>query len=93
MMTDNELSSLPNPVGTATSDMNAFPDATSVAGSADKLTDVDGNSFDASDADGYVLYHHDRVGNSDSTNTVNYVATQTTAYTYTVDSMGTITQY
>ncbi|MDP2730827.1 MAG: type II secretion system protein, partial [Dehalococcoidales bacterium] len=34
MMVDNELSLLPNPVTTSTNNMGAFPDATSVGGSA-----------------------------------------------------------
>src|SRR5512136_118030 len=41
MMVDNNLSTLPNPVAVATSDMSAFPDATSVGGTQ-KLLDPNG---------------------------------------------------
>ena len=93
MMVDNGLSELPNPVLVATSDMSAFPDATSVAGSADKLTDPSGVTYLASpaDADGYILYQHDITGGGLGA-LVNYTATATTKGTYTVDASGTVAQ-
>jgi type IV pilus assembly protein PilA len=96
MMTDNEISSLPNPVLLSTNDMGAFPDtsATADAGAGDKSQDVDGNNFVAADKNGYILYQHDRQGDGSATaNLTNYVATQTTAYYYDVDEFGTVTQY
>ena len=92
LMTDNELSALPNPVGTATSAMGAFPDDTSVAGSADKLTDPDGDTYVAADQDGYILFQHDIDADGGVTGLVNYLATDTTKGTYTVDASGTVLQ-
>ena len=100
MMVDNELSVLPNPVDdtAALNAMGDFPDD-SVAASDDKLTDTEGHDFVlTTDADGYILYGHDRTGsevgnlNPNQIN-VNYVATPTTAYYYTVDVSGTISQW
>ena len=96
MMVDNEISTLPHPVtSTQTNDMSAFPDATSDwnASPGGKTTDVDGSSFGDGDLPGYVLYHHDRLADTDNGTLTNYVATATTGYWYTVDSMGTITQH
>ena len=98
LMTDNELSELPNPVGTATSDMDAFPDATSVAASADKLTDPEGYAYEVTtDKNGYLLYSHDITGAAVALpnpiqGDVNYLATDETKGTYTVDASGTITR-
>ena len=95
MMVDNVLSSLPNAVNASasrTNNMESFPD-TSICG-ADKAQDVNGDNFTTfADKDGYILYRHDRIADSSSTDLVNYVDTQTTVYWYTVDSAGTITQY
>jgi len=97
MMVDNQLSTLPVPVTVATSDMGAFPD-TSVAGSANKLTDIEGYTFVAppTDKSGYILYQHDMTADpdpdTDNTTLVNYVATAETKGTYTVDASGTVTQ-
>jgi len=93
MMVDNELSVLLHPVDTvATNDMTQFPD-TSVCG-VDKLKDVLGNNYTLLfDKNGYILYGHDRIADSDTSNLSNYVATDTTAYWYTVTEDGTITQY
>ena len=91
MMVDNEISSIPNPVTVATYDMSTFPD-TSVCG-IDKISDWQGNSYTfGRDKDGYLLYQHDITADAATTNLVNYVATQYTAGTYTVDSLGTVTQ-
>jgi len=99
MMVDNQLSTLPNPVDTtATSNMGAFPDATSVAGSANKLTDPNGYTYAAppTDLNGYILFQHDIYADpdpdTDNTSLVNYVATQTTKGTYTVTADGTVNQ-
>jgi prepilin-type N-terminal cleavage/methylation domain-containing protein len=98
MMVDNELNVLPNPVGTATNDMTAFPDSTSAAGGADKQTDPEGYNYEATtDKDGYILFSHDITGgetgsaNPNQTD-VNYVATDTTAYWYSVTADGTVSQ-
>ena len=96
MMVDNALSTLPVPVGSpGTANMNAFPDATSVAGSANKLNDPDGDPYASgagNDLDGYVLYQHDVIGDSANTSLVNYVATQYTKGTYSVTADGTVNQ-
>ena len=104
MMVDNQLSTLPNPVSVEanrTSDMGAFPDATSDSSDGtdpdslgDKVTDPDGTAYTfPGDGLGYILYQHDITGDSGNTSLVNYVATQTTAYWYTVDASGTVTQW
>ncbi len=97
MMTDNELSVLPNPVltGAATSDMGAFPDtsATAAAGAGDKSKDTGGTDYELADKDGYYLFQHDLIADADATiGLVNYVATQTTKGTYFADAQGTVTQ-
>ena len=100
MMVDNELQALPAPILLAarTQTMSAFPDATSSVALTFKVTDTEGYDFaDATDSPGYVLYQHDRTGsavalpNPDQTD-VNYVATETTTYWYSVDAAGTVTQ-
>ncbi|MFC2009830.1 type II secretion system protein, partial [Chloroflexota bacterium] len=92
MMTDNGISTLPNPVGVATDDMGAFPDATSAC-ETDKINDPTGNAYtNASDLDGFILFGHDVTADAAATPLVNYVATETTQGTYTVDANGTVTQ-
>ncbi len=92
LMTDNELASLPNPVDTtATSDMAAFPDATSAV-TVDKLNDPDGVAYAAGDQNGYLLFQHDITADAGVTGLVNYLATDTTKGTYTVDASGTVVQ-
>ena len=99
MMVDNEIATLPTPVTLAANrenDMGAFPDtsATAAAGAGAKDYDVEGDPYGAADQDGYILYQHDRIADDDATiGLTNYVATATTAYWYTVDDAGTITQY
>ena len=96
MMVDNELAALPTPVLVAarTQDMGAFPDtsATAAAGAGAKDVDVNGDDYELADQDGYYLYQHDRIGDGLTTGLVNYVATQTTTYWYSVDAAGTVTQ-
>ena len=96
MMTDNNLSTLPNPVTLLigrTNSMGAFPDASSAGGSADKLHDVAGGTYTGADKAGYLLYQHDRIADGATGNLTNYVATPTTSKWYTVDAQGTVTQY
>ena len=91
LMVDNELWELPNPVTVATNDMSAFPD-TSICG-IDKILDPDGNAYIAGqDKDGYYLYQHDITGDGVQIGLVNYLASQYSMGTYTVDSSGTVTQ-
>ena len=90
LMVDNQLSELPTPVAVATSDMELFPD-TSVVVTA-KIADPDGNLYAVGDKDGYILYQHDIVGDTLQTDLVNYLATDTTKGTYTVNASGTVEQ-
>ncbi|UCH51036.1 MAG: type II secretion system protein [Chloroflexota bacterium] len=96
MMVDNQISTLPNPITTPTNDMSAFPDATSLAGSPDKKTDLNGNVYILAgrnpDKNGYVLFGHDMIGGDGQTNLVNYVATRYTSGTYITDDSGKVTQ-
>ena len=96
MMVDNEIATLPNPVLLAarTQDMGAFPDtsATAAAGAGDKDIDPDGSDYELADQDGYYLYQHDIIGDAGTGSLINYVATQTTTYWYSVDAAGTVTQ-
>jgi type IV pilus assembly protein PilA len=90
MMTDNEISLLPTPVGSSTNNMGAFPDTTA---STSKGKDIYGSTYLAGDKAGFVLFQHDRIADGSNTvNLTNYVATQTTAYYYEVDAQGTVTQ-
>ena len=98
MMVDNELAALPNPVSAGadrTQNMGAFPDtsATAAVGAGDKDYDILGTAYELLDKDGYLLYQHDRIANADNVTLTNYTATATTAYWYTTDAQGTITQY
>ena len=91
MMVDNQLSTLPTPVSVATGNMSVFPDTTA-AGS--KGTDPNGNIYQATDKAGFILYKHDIIANDGSSvnGTVNYVVTEMTKGTYTVDASGTVTR-
>ena len=92
LMVDNQLSTLPNPIDTtATANMSLFPDTASAV-TVQKLTDPDGDSYQAGDQDGYLLFGHDVDADNSVNATVNYVATEVTKGTYTVDSTGTVTQ-
>ncbi|MFC1916404.1 prepilin-type N-terminal cleavage/methylation domain-containing protein [Chloroflexota bacterium] len=91
MMVDNLLSTLQNPVTVATDNMSNFPD-TSVCGTH-KLTDPDGNIYIGTlDKNGYILYQHDIIGDATQNNLVNYLTTEITKGTYTVDASGTVTR-
>ena len=89
MMTDNGLSTLPTPVSANTSNMSQFPDTTAAAS---KGNDSTGTAYDGSDGMGFILFQHDVTADSDNNSLVNYVATQYTKGTYTVDAAGTVTQ-
>ncbi len=92
MMVDNQLSTLANPrtgAANATRNMCVFPDTTPVA---NKGQDASGTNFSAGDGIGFVLYQHDMIGGGTNTSLVNYVATQYTKGTYSVDASGTVTQ-
>jgi len=89
MMTDNGVSTLPNPVSANTSNMSQFPDTTAAAS---KGNDASGTAYDGSDGMGFILFQHDLTADSANTSLVNYTATQYTKGTYTVDAAGTVTQ-
>ena len=97
MMVDNELATLPagfvdGTVISATNDMTKFPHETAACGTV-KLTDPDGASYTAAqDKDGYILYGHDIIAEGAQTGLVNYVASATTAYWYSVSADGTVSQ-
>ena len=94
MMVDNELQALPAGTfvteGTETNAMGSFPSNAVCA--TDKLLDPDGTDYELADKDGYLLYQHDIIGDGATTGLVNYVATDTTTYWYSVDASGTVTQ-
>ena len=91
LMVDNGISSLPNPVTSATSNMSEFPDNTSAPLGA-KVNDPSGVAYAAGDKTGFILYQHDLTADDADNVTSNYVATESTKGTYTVDSAGTVTQ-
>ena len=100
MMTDNELSELPDgyvdgAVIAATNNMSKFPHETAATGTG-KDNDPDGTAYDFAaatpDTPGYLLYQHDIHGGGTAGDLVNYLATETTKGTYTVDALGTVVQ-
>ena len=96
MMVDNGLSTLPHPEDTTrTNDMTAFPDDTSACATAnEKVSDPGGTLYvSGSDKNGFILYGHDIKAGDAQAELVNYTAANTTAYWYTVDKAGTVTQY
>ncbi len=94
MMVDNSLSTLTTPATVSTNDMTGFPD-TVVIGTKTGMMAPNGIAYDASDKAGFILFGHDVIGGdtSSTTGNVNYVATNSTAYYYDVDSLGTVVQY
>ncbi len=94
MMVDNNLQDLDTPVQTSTNNMQLFPDITTVADKTGE-TDPDGDLYTNLDKYGFILFQHDLLGGdtSNSTGLVNYVASNTTANYYTVDSAGTVHQH
>ncbi len=99
MMLDNGIISIPNAVvwtdstTGAVNDMGAFPDSTSVGGSADKATDPDGTAYTALDDPGYLLANHDKTGGGAAGPYADYVGMSTSAYYYTCESDGVIRQF
>ena len=102
MMTDNKIIEIPNSVnfagGVGVNDMAALPDTTSVAGSADKLTDPNGTTYvdgvdPLGDKNGYLLYSHDITGGDDQATLVNYVTMTRTTFYYTCEIDGTLRQF
>jgi len=89
MMTDNQVETLTTPVSANTSNMALFPDTTAAAS---KGNDLNGTAFGAGDGNGFVLFDCDVTADAANTSLVNYVATQFTKGTYTVDASGTVTQ-
>ena len=104
LMVENGLTTIPNPVGTANLGntppdctggvqvLTGFPDATSVGGSVDKLTDPAGDSYTAADKPGYILFGHDITGDLGTTAVVNYVNFDTASGWYVATVNGTIYQ-
>jgi len=89
-----------------TKTMSAFPDADSACATAgEKVTDPYGVTYLVSsgtpgDKDGYILYGHDihggdgmPPGDAAAAALVNYVATATTTYWYSIDASGTVSQW
>ncbi|MDP2719514.1 MAG: type II secretion system protein, partial [Dehalococcoidia bacterium] len=78
MMVDNNLATIPNPVGDAAASnlMNAYPDTISNVANLGKLKDPDGADYtDGTDTPGYLLYGHDRTAGAGTL--VNYVSIKT----------------
>ena len=96
MMVDNQLSELLNPVTVATRDMDAFPDTSTIGADplVNKVNDPDGVAYTVAsgDQDGYYLYQHDIIGGDGAIDLVNYLATDETKGTYTVNASGTVVQ-
>ena len=106
MMLDNKLSSIPNPVTagtlpclTGTRDMGAFPDATSVAGTGDKLIDpfdkpyIHADDDPPGDKDGYLLIGHDFFADGLQDDPQSYIGFTTATWCYSADSEGTVEQH
>jgi len=107
MMVDNQLSTLTNPVTVATANMSLFADATATLASKGADAAFVTASIAAGDIAaerlGYLLYGNQIVtdvdgdgtydaGDGDNIAEANYVATEMTKGTYTVDASGTVTQ-
>ena len=87
MMLDNDLIALQTPVaaGSATTNMEAFPDTTAAA------SKVGGTgTWTGSDKAGWALYQTDVIGDGDMTGLVNYVVTPTTTCKYMAELDGTV---
>lgn len=93
LMVDNGLSTLPHPITIATTNMGAFPDATSDWGAVKgKIKDPDGHPYRDGDKAGYVLCGHDITGDGSQTTLVDYLTVRYSNGTYTVNALGTVTQ-
>ena len=105
LMVQAVLSSIPNPVtkGTVpcfagTQDMAAFPDATSTAGTSDKLIDPFGMPYTdgvdpLGDKDCYVLAGHDIFGDNQQTGLRSYLGFTSSTWCYSVDGSGRVEQH
>ena len=105
MMLDSEIGDIPNPIfgsANATNDMNLFPDIlsdnildTNADGIKDKIVDPGGDDYNyaAGDIKGYRLWNHDNTADGSATALERYVASQYTAYYYSIDEDGTLHQY
>ncbi len=101
MMVANEIATLPTGFvdGTtivATEDMSKFPHETAVVVTV-KINDPGGTPYvegadPLGDKAGYILFGHDQTAGDDQDALDNYVTTATTAYWYSVDANGTVTQ-
>lgn len=83
MMADNNITSILNPVTTPTSNMGAFPDAT---------TPTSDKGLEPGDKAGYLLYGHDKTADDKASPAINYVNFANAIWTYTATSDGTVTQ-
>ncbi len=97
MMTDNNVSALPNvvsantaPCTTGTQLMTAFPDDTTTA--VNKVPFL-GGTAGAADLVGFILFGHDIVMDNAATGLVNYTSSGTANQCYTVTADGTVSQY
>jgi len=100
MMTDNELSVIPNPMdfagGVAANFMGDNPDTWGITeGFPDKTTVVADKGYTGEGAprDGYVLYEHDKITATDNFTTTSYISILETEYYYTCESDGTVRQF
>ena len=102
MMSDNDLSKIPEPIcfadGVATNLMGDDPDTeATVEGFPDIITTATdkGYSGNVTPRGGYVLYNHDKIDPDDSTqfDTVDYINVLTTTYYYTCEVDGTVRQF
>ncbi len=104
MMVDNEIAALPVPITTGTADMSLFPEITETlitkgAPDVPYVTAAEAG-LSVTLLTGYPLYANTIINDGGTVGTyeagevlvVNYVATQTTTYLYTVDASGTVTQ-
>ena len=102
MMTDNELSPIPNPMdfagGVATNLMQDDPDTgATMEGFPDNTTAVDDKGYTGAKfpKDGYVVYEHDKISTDNTTlfETVSYIPMPITRYYYTCEWDGTVRQF
>jgi len=102
MMTDNDLSALPNPMdfagGVATNFMGDDPDTgITTEGFPDNTTAVVDKGYTGTGypRDGYVVYEHDKIPTNatDNFTTTTYIPMHTTKYYYTCEWDGTVRQF
>jgi len=102
LMADNDLSEIPYPMdfvgGLATNKMGDDPDTRDkIEGFPDIISTVDQKGYigEESPRNGYVLYEHDEIIDTDTDNftTVSYFPDLETEYYYTCEADGTIRQF